>query len=88
MTAPVLQGISRGRQLNWTELWKCVHLDAVPRTPGNPEHHIITSATEATPKPLILLSCLKQCLTEYQIKSWSLSSEPFLAIEKAINTEA
>lgn len=66
-----------------------MHLDAVPRkTPGNPEHHIITPATEATLKPLILLSCLKWFLTEYQIKSWSLSSESFLAIEKAINTAA
>lgn len=61
---------------------KYVHLDVTPRkTPTSPENHSIAPAAEATPKPLIPLSCLKWFLTEYEIKiqSWSLSSELFLA---------
>lgn len=82
-SAPIPPAIFYRGQLNWTGLQlSVVHLDVMPRkTPTSPENRSIAPATEATLKPLILLSCLKWFLIEYEIKiqSWSSSSEPSLA---------
>lgn len=69
-TDPTPHAIFCRVQLNRTGLWlSVVYIDIMPRKPSSsPENHSIAPATEATPVPLILLSCLKCFLIEYEMK--------------------